>query len=66
MDDENMELEEEGEIVGDESSTLSTKKKMTMYFPGINAPVPENADEWLWNGSFSGPYKSNSEHTPSS
>ena len=30
MDDENMELEEEVEIVGDESSTLSTKKKMVV------------------------------------
>lgn len=66
MDDENTELEEEGEIVGDESSTLSTKKKMTVYFPGINAPIPENADERLWTGSFSGPDKSDSEQTPSS
>ena len=41
MDDENMELEEEGDIVGDESSTLSTKKKMIVYFPIINAPIPK-------------------------
>ena len=33
MDDKNMELEEEGEIVEDESSMLSTKKKMSVYFP---------------------------------
>ena len=66
MDDENMELEEEGEIIRDESSTLSTKKNMTMYFLGINAPIPENAYERFWTGSFSGPDKSYSEHTTSS
>lgn len=65
-DDENMELEEEGEIVGDEPSKLSTKKMMTVHFPGINAPIPENADERLWNSSFSGPDKSDSEQTPCS
>lgn len=64
-DDENMELEEEGEIVGDEPSKLSTKK-MTVPFPGINAPIPENADERLWNNSFSGPDKSDFEQTPGS
>ena len=61
-----MELEEEGEIVGDESSTLSTKKKMTVYFPGINSPIPENADERIQTRSFYGLDKSDSEHTPSS
>ena len=45
MDDENMELEEEGDIVGDESSTLSTKKKMTVYLPRINALIDKNVDE---------------------
>ncbi|KAL4581892.1 hypothetical protein LXL04_006426 [Taraxacum kok-saghyz] len=23
-------------------------KKMTVEFPGVNAPIPENADEWRW------------------
>nr|KAJ0209043.1 hypothetical protein LSAT_V11C400224010 [Lactuca sativa] len=23
-------------------------KKMTVQFPGVNAPIPENADEWKW------------------
>ena len=61
-----MEQEEEGDIVGDEYSTLSTKKNITVYFPGINAPIPENTDEWILTGSFSGPDKSYSEHTTSS
>lgn len=23
-------------------------KKMSIQFPGVNAPIPENADEWRW------------------
>uniref|UniRef100_A0A7C9A1V0 PSP proline-rich domain-containing protein n=2 Tax=Opuntia streptacantha TaxID=393608 RepID=A0A7C9A1V0_OPUST len=27
---------------------LKSQKKMTVDFPGINVPMPENADPWLW------------------
>ncbi|KAK6129096.1 hypothetical protein DH2020_037169 [Rehmannia glutinosa] len=36
----------EGEILG--ASHTEPSRKMTVEFPGINAPIPENADEWLW------------------
>ncbi|CAA0832740.1 Proline-rich spliceosome-associated (PSP) family protein / zinc knuckle (CCHC-type) family protein [Striga hermonthica] len=44
---------EEGEIL-DTGPTEISKKKKTIDFPGINAPIPKNADEWLWarNPSF--------------
>ncbi|GER35723.1 prolinerich spliceosome-associated family protein / zinc knuckle family protein [Striga asiatica] len=43
---------EEGEILDSGPTELSKKK--TVDFPGINAPIPKNADEWLWarNPSF--------------
>ncbi|GLJ12046.1 hypothetical protein SUGI_0182780 [Cryptomeria japonica] len=50
-DDENMELEEEGEFIESDFSKPSEIKRMTVPFPGINAPIPENADERLWSGS---------------
>lgn len=37
---------EEGEIL--DASYAEPSRKMTVEFPGINAPVPENADERLW------------------
>ncbi|GFQ04623.1 zinc finger cchc domain-containing protein 8 [Phtheirospermum japonicum] len=38
---------EEGEIL-EASHVEEPSKKMTVEFPGINAPIPENADGWLW------------------
>ncbi|XP_044468662.1 uncharacterized protein LOC123198117 isoform X1 [Mangifera indica] len=45
-DEEIKEEQEDGEIL--EADTLEPQKKMTVKFPGINAPIPENADERLW------------------
>ncbi|KAH6832170.1 hypothetical protein C2S53_007448 [Perilla frutescens var. hirtella] len=42
---------EEGEIL-DASYTEPSRKK-TVEFPGINAPIPENADERLWTAGSS-------------
>ncbi|KAL6526252.1 hypothetical protein OROMI_029892 [Orobanche minor] len=44
--DETNEEGEEGEILG--ASNAEPSKKMTVEFPGINAPIPDNADGWLW------------------
>ncbi|XP_057445382.1 uncharacterized protein LOC130737584 isoform X2 [Lotus japonicus] len=38
--------QEDGEIM--EANHSKPKRKMTVGFPGINAPIPENADERLW------------------
>ncbi|XP_024010806.1 zinc finger CCHC domain-containing protein 8 isoform X2 [Eutrema salsugineum] len=38
---------EDGEILETESPQEPQMKK-TVEFPGINAPIPENADVWLW------------------
>ncbi|XP_031279271.1 uncharacterized protein LOC116137722 isoform X2 [Pistacia vera] len=45
-DEEIKEEQEDGEIL--ETDTPEPQKKMTVKFPGINAPLPENADERLW------------------
>ncbi|KAI4375236.1 hypothetical protein MLD38_013131 [Melastoma candidum] len=52
-----MYAEEEGKV-GEEEGEISEfeagpPKKMTIEFPGINAPVPENADEWRWTARTS-------------
>ncbi|CAA7014918.1 unnamed protein product [Microthlaspi erraticum] len=39
---------EEGEILEEAASIQEPEKKMTVEFPGINAPIPENADVLLW------------------
>ncbi|XP_027357852.1 uncharacterized protein LOC113867079 isoform X2 [Abrus precatorius] len=39
--------QEDGEIM--EADCSKPKRKMTVEFPGINAPIPENADERLWS-----------------
>ncbi|KAL0450230.1 UNVERIFIED_CONTAM: hypothetical protein Slati_1579400 [Sesamum latifolium] len=44
-DETNHEEGEEGEIL---DSYTELPRKMTVEFPGINAPIPENADERLW------------------
>ncbi|TKY50056.1 Zinc finger CCHC domain-containing protein 8 [Spatholobus suberectus] len=38
--------QEDGEIM--EADSSKPRRKMTVEFPGINAPIPENADERLW------------------
>lgn len=38
--------QEDGEIV--ETDLPEPQKKRSVEFPGINAPIPENADEKLW------------------
>ncbi|XP_021888017.1 zinc finger CCHC domain-containing protein 8-like isoform X2 [Carica papaya] len=53
---------EDGEIVEREHPEL--ERKMTVEFPGINAPIPENADERLWAPGPSGsdPSRNRSHH----
>ncbi|XP_057769917.1 uncharacterized protein LOC130989824 isoform X2 [Salvia miltiorrhiza] len=45
-DDTSKDESEEGEIL--DTSLAEPSRKMTVEFPGINAPVPENADERFW------------------
>ncbi|KAK6646220.1 hypothetical protein PHAVU_L003037 [Phaseolus vulgaris] len=40
--------QEDGEIMETESDSSKPKRRMTVKFPGINAPIPDNADERLW------------------
>ncbi|KAL3813539.1 hypothetical protein ACJIZ3_014807 [Penstemon smallii] len=51
-DESNKEEGEEGEIL-DASYTAEPSKKKSVDFPGINAPIPENADGWLWAATSS-------------
>lgn len=45
-DEEIKEDKEEGEIL--EAELVETPQKMSVKFPGINAPIPKNADERVW------------------
>ncbi|KAF2313749.1 hypothetical protein GH714_013138 [Hevea brasiliensis] len=45
-DEDVKEEQEDGEII--ETDCPDPPKKMAVEFPGINAPIPENADERLW------------------
>ena len=47
--------QEDGEIM--EANASKPKRKKTVKFPGINAPIPDNADERLW-GTRAGPSSS--------
>lgn len=47
--------QEDGEIM--EADSLRPKRRKTVQFPGINAPIPEKADERLW-GIGAGPSSS--------
>ncbi|GMH03953.1 hypothetical protein Nepgr_005792 [Nepenthes gracilis] len=51
-DDDENEEQEEGEVL--RSNKSKRPKKMGVSFPGINAPIPENADERLWAARPSG------------
>ncbi|CAD6342301.1 unnamed protein product [Miscanthus lutarioriparius] len=41
---------EEGEL-SEQAEASPPKKRMTVEFPGINAPIPENGDQWLWGSA---------------
>ncbi|KAM2956514.1 hypothetical protein FF2_023628 [Malus domestica] len=45
-DGEIKEEQEDGEII--ETDFADPARKKTVKFPGVNAPIPENADERLW------------------
>jgi zinc finger CCHC domain-containing protein 8 len=42
---------EDGEILEKANHPPEPQMKKTVEFPGINAPFPENADEWLWEAA---------------
>ncbi|ERN11339.1 zinc finger CCHC domain-containing protein 8 isoform X2 [Amborella trichopoda] len=42
---------EDGEITETDRLDLQDEKKMTVEFPGINAPIPKNADRRRWEAS---------------
>ncbi|OVA05056.1 PSP [Macleaya cordata] len=46
LDEKTKEDQEDGEL--SETDEPEPKKKMSVEFPGINAPIPENADERHW------------------
>ncbi|KAJ4833254.1 hypothetical protein Tsubulata_005087 [Turnera subulata] len=60
--DEDDQLEQEdGEIIG--MGNPEPPKKKSVDFPGINAPIPENADERLWEVGSSGfDFRNQSHH----
>uniref|UniRef100_A0A0A9DMD6 Nucleic acid binding protein n=1 Tax=Arundo donax TaxID=35708 RepID=A0A0A9DMD6_ARUDO len=41
---------EEGELP-EQGEPSPPRKRMTVEFPGINAPIPENGDRWLWGST---------------
>lgn len=64
-DEETKDGQEDGEIL--ETGELEPpEKKMTVEFPGINAPIPENADHRLWAASLASSNRSNSRSSRSS
>ncbi|MCL7040266.1 hypothetical protein MKW94_003433 [Papaver nudicaule] len=62
--------QEDGELSEtDEPEQPEQKKKMSVEFPGINAPIPENADERRWASSQAvssfDPYRNSHRFNPS-
>lgn len=59
-DEDNKEEKEDGEIL--ETQYPELQRKMSVEFPGINAPIPENADESRWTAGAlsSDPYRNRS------
>ncbi|XP_062210211.1 uncharacterized protein LOC133911811 isoform X2 [Phragmites australis] len=41
---------EEGELP-EQGESPPPRKRMTVDFPGINAPIPESGDRWLWGST---------------
>ncbi|KAF5747445.1 hypothetical protein HS088_TW05G00166 [Tripterygium wilfordii] len=66
--DEDIKTEtEDGEIIENDDS--EQRRKMTVEFPGINAPIPENADEKRWTAGPSATselFRKRSHHTVNS
>ncbi|KAF7046939.1 hypothetical protein CFC21_055926 [Triticum aestivum] len=56
---EEQQQQEEGELL-EKGEASSPRKRMTVGFPGINAPVPENGDPWLWGSAPPPPLQSSS------
>jgi zinc finger CCHC domain-containing protein 8 len=48
--DDEVKLDYEGELPEQSEQSLPLKR-MTVEFPGINAPIPENGDRWLWGST---------------
>lgn len=58
MEETQEEIEsEDGEIL-EKATPPEPQMKMTVEFPGINAPLPENADEWLWDAAAAPSHRS--------
>lgn len=53
---------EDGEILETDVPIPAPQRKMSVEFPGINAPIPENVDERRWScgASSSDPYRNRS------
>ncbi|KAK3212131.1 hypothetical protein Dsin_016837 [Dipteronia sinensis] len=62
-DREVKEEQEDGEII-ETNPPPEPQRKMTVEFPGINAPIPENADDRLWAAGplNSNPFRDRSHH----
>ncbi|CAM0946940.1 unnamed protein product [Alopecurus aequalis] len=58
--------DEEGELPEQGAPSPPRKRIMTVEFPGINAPVPENGDPWLWASTPPPQTSSGRHHHPSS
>lgn len=50
--DEEIKEQEDGEII-EQEHPKSPPRKMTVEFPGVNAPIPENANEERWAAATS-------------
>ncbi|KAF3443923.1 hypothetical protein FNV43_RR13613 [Rhamnella rubrinervis] len=63
FDDEEIKEQEDGEIIEQEHPE-SPQRKMTVEFPGVNAPIPANANEERWAAAtlYSDTYRSQSHH----
>lgn len=57
--DGEMKLEYEDGELPEQGEPSPPRKRMTVEFPGINAPIPENGDRWLWG---SAPPQSSGRH----
>ncbi|KAK2663075.1 hypothetical protein Ddye_001649 [Dipteronia dyeriana] len=57
------EEQEDGEII-ETNPPSEPQRKMTVEFPGINSPIPENADDRLWAAGplNSNPFRDRSHH----
>lgn len=68
FDEEETEPAEEGEVKAEDGEILEVasssepQMKMTVDFPGINAPIPENADVWIWQQRKNTGYGYNHDH----